>query len=167
MFCKTFYWCFDCLVCGLCFVVLEKYFVNFQVLQNCFYLKSFYVKTCYAGGIMYCPGCGSQYDNDEQIYCDTCLSARDVNDFLRFCFDRGYPYNAIIGLLETRGLKILLRTLKRRLKALGLKQKANQFGDDYLREVIQEKMQGAGSLTEYPKHLAFIAVEAWLTYKPS
>ena len=98
---------------------------------------------------MYCPGCGCRYDSHEQIYCDRCLSARDVNDFLRLCFDRGYPYDAIIGLLAGKGVQMSIRTLKRRLKALGLKRKANQFGDDYLRHVIQEEMQDAGSLAGY------------------
>ncbi len=99
---------------------------------------------------MYCPGCGSRYDiNGEQIYCDSCSSARDVNDFLRLCFDRGYPYDAIIGLLAGKGVLMSLRTIKRRLKDWGLKRKDNQFGDDYLRHVIQGEMQGAGSLSGY------------------
>ena len=70
---------------------------------------------------MYCPGCGCLYDNHEQIYCDRCSSARDANDFLRLCFDRGYPYDAIIGLLAGKGVQMSMRTLKRCLKALGLK----------------------------------------------
>jgi len=98
---------------------------------------------------MYCPGCGCRNDNHEQIYCDRCLSAREVNDFLRLCFDRGYPYDAIIGLLAGKGEQMSIKTLKRRLKALGLKRKGNQFDDDHLRHVIQEEMQDAGSLAGY------------------
>ena len=95
---------------------------------------------------MYCPGCGCRYDNHEQIYCDRCSSAHEVNDFLRLCFDRGYPYNATICLLAEKGEQMSMRTLKRRFKSLGLKRKGNQFDDDHLRHVIQEEMQDAGRL---------------------
>ena len=61
---------------------------------------------------MYCPGCGCRCDYDEQIYCNTCSSARDINNFLRSYFDRGYPYDAIVGLLGGKGMQISRDVLK-------------------------------------------------------
>ena len=57
-----------------------------------------------------------------------------------------------MGLLEKReGLKMCVRTLKRRLRSLGLKRKGNTevMDDSELRTFIREEMRGPGSLSGY------------------
>ena len=98
---------------------------------------------------MYCPGCGSGHNSVEEMYCGNCSSERDANQVLKVYFDRGYPYDAIVGLLAAQGFHMSLSAVKRRLRALGLKRKGIQFDEDHLKAVIQEEMQGAGSLSGY------------------
>ena len=71
---------------------------------------------------MYCPGCGSEHNSVEEMYCGNCSSERDANQLLKVYFGRGYPYDAIVGLLAVQGFHKSLRAVKRRLRALGLKQ---------------------------------------------
>ena len=64
--------------------------------------------------------------------------------------NREYPYQAIVGLLEKQdGVQMHVRTLKRKLKDLGLKRKAANYDEDIVRELIKQEMQGADSLAGY------------------
>ena len=61
----------------------------------------------------------------------------DTVKLLEEYFHRGYPYQAIVDLLEKlHGVRMHVRTLNRRLKAL-------------LRDSIKQEMQGAGSLAGF------------------
>ena len=42
-----------------------------------------------------------------------------------------------------------VRTLKRKLKALGFKRKETDYDEDLLRDLIKQEMEGAGSLAGY------------------
>ena len=99
---------------------------------------------------MFCSHCGIG-DAQESI-CDNCVAEKDVNEVIKRYFHRGYPYDAIVGLLKKReGLQMCVRTLKRRLRCLGLKRKGNAkiMDDSEIRNVIREEMEGPGSLSGY------------------
>ena len=73
-----------------------------------------------------------------------------VDELIHGYFHRGYPYQAIVGLLEKQdGVRMHVRTLKRKLKDLGLKRKAANHDEDIVRELIKQEMRGAGSLAGY------------------
>ncbi|XP_066025409.1 uncharacterized protein [Pocillopora verrucosa] len=101
---------------------------------------------------MFCSHCGIG-DAQESI-CDNCVAEKDVNEVIKRYFHRGYPYDAIVGLLKKReGLQMCVRTLKRRLRCLGLKRKGNAkiMDDSEIRNIIREEMEGPGSLSGYDK----------------
>ena len=51
---------------------------------------------------------------------------KDIDEVITHYFHRGYPYDVIVGLLQKQeGLQMCVRTLKRRLRSLGLKTKDN------------------------------------------
>ena len=99
---------------------------------------------------MFCSFCGIG-DVQESI-CDKCVVEKDIDEVITHYFHRGYPYDVIVGLLEKReGLQMCVRTLKRRLRSLGLKRKDNAkvMDDSEIRTVIREEMRGPGSLSGY------------------
>ena len=92
----------------------------------------------------YCHKCGHRL---QQNATKTTASVDELNNGY---FDRGYPYQAIVGLLETHdGIRIHFRTLKRELRDLGLKRKAGNHDEDTVRELMKQEMQGAVSLAGY------------------
>jgi len=73
-----------------------------------------------------------------------------VDELIKGYFQHGYPYQAIIGLLEKHdGVRIHVITLKRKLRDLGLKRKAGNHDEDTVRELIKQEKQGAGSPAGY------------------
>ena len=78
---------------------------------------------------------------------DNCQQS--TNDLITTFFYRGYPYDAIVGLLGKRGIHMHLRTLKRKLKDLGLRRKVTNYNPGEVHRLIQQEMQGAGSLAGY------------------
>lgn len=97
---------------------------------------------------MDCPSCGCAREQEE-TFCDRCLTERQTTSLIINYFNRGYPYPAIVGLLLNAGVQISVRTLKRRLRSLGLRRKDQVIDEQYLREVIREEMEGAGRLSGY------------------
>lgn len=99
---------------------------------------------------MYCSLCG--VNEVPESICNKCLAEQDVEKIIKHYFHRGYPYEAIVGLLKKKeGLHMCVRTLKRRLKSLGLKRKGNArtIDDAMVRTAILEEMKGPGSLSGY------------------
>ena len=99
---------------------------------------------------MFCSLCGRSVAHE--TVCDRCITGKSIDDVITHYFRRGYPYDAIVGLLKKReGLQMCVRTLKRRLKSLGLRRKGNGklIDDSKLREAIREEMNGPGSLSGY------------------
>ena len=99
---------------------------------------------------MYCTFCGAN-EASESI-CDKCLAEQDVDNVIKHYFHRGYPYDAIVGLLNKKeGLHMCVRTLKRHLKSLGLRRKGNarMIDDSTVRTAILEEMRGPGGLSGY------------------
>ena len=57
---------------------------------------------------MFCSHCGIG-DAQESI-CDNCVAEKDVNEVIKRYFHRGYPYDAIVGLLKKReGLQMWVK----------------------------------------------------------
>ena len=100
--------------------------------------------------MMFCSFCGIGEVQDSICY--KCVAEKDLDEVITHYFHRGYPYDVIVGLLEKReGLQMCVRTLKRRLRSLGLKRKGNAevIDDSELRTIIREEMRGPGSLSGY------------------
>lgn len=111
---------------------------------------------------MFCSSCGTECVSAAQ-FCHQCghqiitvntlkegPSSVDTVKLLEEYFHRGYPYQAIVDLLENlHGVQMHVRTLKRRLKALGLRRKETDYDEDLLCDLIKQEMQGAGSLAGY------------------
>ena len=90
----------------------------------------------------------------QESICDKCVAEKDIDEVITHYFHRGYPYDVTVGLLEKReGLQMCVRTLKRRLRSLGLKRKDNAkvMDDSEITTVIREEMRGPGSLSAYRK----------------
>ena len=99
---------------------------------------------------MSCPGCGknTNFDRDTSgTYCENCSSEQGITKLISDYFHRGYPYGAIVGLLSAAGVQISVRTLKRRLRSLGLKRKGQIVDEQRLRDVIRDEIEGAGQLS--------------------
>ena len=114
--------------------------------------------------VMFCNSCGAECSSSAK-FCEQCghqineaveqtskkaANAVEVKELITEYFHRGYSYNAIVGLLEKLdGVRIHVRTLKRKLKELGLKRRGCNYDEDLLRGLIKLEMQGAGSLSGY------------------
>lgn len=98
---------------------------------------------------MNCPGCGNETGTEADTYCENCSSEREITNLITHYFNRGYPYGAIVGLLHAAGVQMCVRTLKRRLKSLGLRRKGQLIEEEHLRNVISEELQGPGRLSGY------------------
>ena len=99
---------------------------------------------------MYCLACGKEFVASEtDRYCQNCLSEKEVLKTIVNYFNRGYPYGAIVGLLRATGIHMCVRTLKRRLRSLGLRRKGQAIDEQHLRSVIAEEIQGPGRQSGY------------------
>ena len=101
---------------------------------------------------MNCPGCGNNtnFDRDTSgTYCENCSSEQGITKLISDYFHRGCPYGAIVGLLSAAGVQISVRTLKRRLRSLGLRRKGQIVDEQRLRDVIRDEIEGAGQLSGY------------------
>ena len=97
---------------------------------------------------MDCPSCSCGREQEE-TFCDRCLTERQTTGLIINYFNRSYPYPAIVGLLLNAGVQISVRTLKWRLRSLGLRRKGQVIDQQYLQEVIIEEMEGARRLSGY------------------
>ena len=108
---------------------------------------------------MFCCSCGTAV-LPEANYCHECgssvinQSAEDIENnlpnIIEGYFNRGYQYTAILGLLEKyHGVKIHIRTLKRKLREYGLRRRESNYDEATVRELITREMQDAGKLGGY------------------
>jgi hypothetical protein len=79
---------------------------------------------------------------------DTYIEVNEDSIIVEY-FHNGYPYNTIVELLKKKGIVMHLRTLKRKLKDLGLSRRGNFVDEDMVRSVIAEEIIGAGRLSGY------------------
>ena len=111
---------------------------------------------------MFCSPCGTECVSAAQ-FCHQCghqiitvntlkegPSSVNTVKLLKEYFHRGYLYQAIVDLLEKlHGVRMHVRTLKRRLKTVGLRRIGTDYDEDLLRDLIKQEMRGAGSLAGY------------------
>ena len=96
----------------------------------------------------FCHQCGQQLTLSQVL--NTAASSVDKEELFKEYFHRGYPYAVIVSLLEKRhGVRMHVRTLKRKLKELEFKRRGGDFDKNFLRELIKLEMQGPGSLAGY------------------
>ena len=97
---------------------------------------------------MYCVFCGEGVTDG---ICNDCYAQQNVDQVITHYFHYGYPYKAIVDLLKKKGISMCLRTVKRRLRSLGLRKKGNAATIDngMVRAAIQKEMQAAGELSGY------------------
>ena len=97
-----------------------------------------------------CTFCGDGEARDS--ICQKCMAEKYIDDVIKHYFYRGYPSDAIVGLLGKReGLYMSERTLERCLRSFRLKKKGNAqiIDDSEIRSVIREEMRDLGSLSGY------------------
>ena len=107
---------------------------------------------------VFCSSCGENCPLEAK-YCHKCgdrlqhnatEGAAIVDELIKGYFHRGYPYQAIVGLLDKQdGVQMHVRTLKRKLRDLGLKRKEANHDENIVRDLVKQEMQGAGSLAGY------------------
>ncbi|XP_039608696.1 uncharacterized protein LOC120528585 isoform X1 [Polypterus senegalus] len=126
---------------------------------------------------MFCPYCGSQLGTGAApAFCSTCgrslafLPSGDqssaalggpptvsgnehtllVTDWITQYFYAGYKYEVILDFLKIyHGISMCLRSLKMRLKELGLSKRRNYSNISQVREAMEIEIQGPGQLLGY------------------
>ena len=95
----------------------------------------------------FCHKCGSRID----VAVDNFENNRDnIDNIIEGYFYRGYRYRDIVSLLAKHyGVQIHVRTLKRKLKDLGLKRRQTDFDEETVRLCIEKEIQEAGLLAGY------------------
>ena len=84
----------------------------------------------------FCCHCGVKLPNEELQ--------------IKYYFSQGYEYRVILEFLRRfHGVTMCLRTLKNRLKTLGLERKSTEFDEDQVRDRIQREIDGPGCLAGY------------------
>ena len=112
---------------------------------------------------MFCYRCGKALHKND-VNCSRCGVRRSQNyqkeamafgynlseEAIRYYFNVGYSYNSIIIFLNLyHSISISIRTLKRRLKHYSLSRKQIAFNENYVRGIIERKIQGPGFLKGY------------------
>ena len=97
---------------------------------------------------MFCIFCGAGVADS---ICNECSAKRIVEQLITHYFHCGYPYDAIVGLLKKKDIRMCVRTLKRRLRSLGLSKKDNitLIDNETIRTAILKGMNEAGKLSGY------------------
>ena len=75
---------------------------------------------------------------------------RDENDFIEYHFKRGFRYESILVQLDIHHkIKMSLRTLKRRLKVLGLNKSHATASAAVIKQIIEREIEGPSMLRGY------------------
>jgi hypothetical protein len=100
----------------------------------------------------FCHSCGKNLDDERaslSYFENNTEFEIDEGRIITEYFHSGYPYNTIVDLLKKSGIVMHLRTLKRKLKELGLSRRGNYLDEDMVRNAIAEEITGAGRLSGY------------------
>ena len=74
----------------------------------------------------------------------------DERSVVRNYFNLGYENEVILQfLVDYHGIKMILSTLKRRLRNYGLKRRGNEVDVDQLRDIIRNEISGSGQALGY------------------
>ena len=103
----------------------------------------------------FCPFCGNELPNaanrPEQDVEPVFLSIETLcEELITRYFRQGFVYEKILFFLSNyHGIHMSLRTLKAKLKSLGLQRRSNAVGMDVLRDRIQQELDGPGNSAGY------------------
>ena len=76
------------------------------------------------------------------------MDLRDDNDFIEYYFKRGFRYDSILVDVHHK-IKMSLRTLKRRLKELGLNKSHAAASAAVIKQIIEREIEGPSMLRGY------------------
>ena len=102
---------------------------------------------------MHCAQCGINIAVQGH-YCFECRARKlvnyDENDFIEYYFKRGFRYESILVQLDIHHkIKMSLRTLKRRLKVLGLNKNHATASAAVIKQIIEREIEGPSMLRGY------------------
>lgn len=100
--------------------------------------------------VLNCETCEGEVALDDNFCgsCGTRLSREAAA--LKYYFKQGYEYDVILEFLSKfHGISMCLRTLKNRLKMLGLCRKSMDFNEQEVRARIQREIDGPGCMAGY------------------
>lgn len=100
--------------------------------------------------ILCCEVCGGNVALDDK-FCSRCGEELPTEALqLKYYFSQGYEYDVIVEFLSRfHGVTMCLRTLKNRLKMLGLGRKSTVFDEDQIRARIRQEIDGPGCMAGY------------------
>ena len=96
---------------------------------------------------MRCDGC-HDHVSSRWSFCGNCGKLLDYETLaVRSYFSQGYTYNAILMFLsEYHGINMSLRTLRNKLKGLGLQRRNMVTDEAHVRQRIREELDGPGCM---------------------
>ena len=100
---------------------------------------------------MKCVYCSVEVEEGDN-FCSNCgkrLPTSTEEEFIGKFFKEGYGYDEILHHLSSNNIVISLRTLKRRLKNLGLTRNDRAVSQDFLRNTIENEILGPASQMGY------------------
>lgn len=102
---------------------------------------------------MFFSTCSVEVLSSDAKFCYSCGRELDVqasaDELITEMFHHGYQYDVIVALLEKKGHKMHLRTLKRRRSDLGLRRKGHDVNESEIELLIRREVEGAGRLDGY------------------
>ena len=100
--------------------------------------------------VLTCGNCNYNISIEDN-YCSNCGKKLNVEEVaIKYYFTGGYQYNVILEMLRKfHRIHMSMRTLKSRLKALGLRRRSLEFEEDETRTRIQQELDGPGCMAGY------------------
>ena len=97
-----------------------------------------------------CEACGGSVDPEDK-FCSSCGVAMNMEVIaIKSYFYQGYEYKVILAFLaKYHHIEMSLRTLKKRLKSMGLGRRCQQLDEQEVRTRMRQELDGAGSLQGY------------------
>ena len=90
---------------------------------------------------MFSSNCSAEVLSSAAKFCYSCGRKLDIqasaDELITEMFHHGYQYDVIVSLLEKKGHKMHLRTLKRRLSDLGLRRKGYDVNESEIELLIR------------------------------
>ena len=102
----------------------------------------------FASNEVFCRRCGTwKRPKQKNVLC----SSSEERSAIEHYFERGFRYNTIVQFLEKyHDISMNLRTLKRRLREYGLRNRTEVHSVHEVREIVKHEIEGSPSLLGYP-----------------
>jgi hypothetical protein len=99
---------------------------------------------------MFCPFCGELVQIGFK-FCPFCgREGETCDELITRYFRKGFAYEKIILFLANyHGIRMSLRTLNTKLRSLGLRRKNNELDINFVRDRIQQELDGPGNSAGY------------------